>query len=111
MASVEERLKELILSRYKSVREFTTLIDMPYSTFDSILKRGVSNSNIANILKICAALNIDAEALAAGEIVDKKNVSESPSTLAAHFDGDDYTEDELKEIYSFAEFVRNKRKS
>lgn len=32
------------------------------------------------------------------------------STLAAHFDGSEYAEDELKEIRQFAEFVKNKRK-
>lgn len=31
-------------------------------------------------------------------------------TLAAHFDGEEYTEDELDEIRQFAEFVKNKRK-
>lgn len=35
---------------------------------------------------------------------------EKPTTLAAHFDGDEYTEDELNEIRQFAEFVKNKRK-
>ena len=33
-----------------------------------------------------------------------------PTTIAAHFDGDEYTEDELEEIRQFAEFVKNKRK-
>ena len=33
-----------------------------------------------------------------------------PTTLAAHFDGEEYTEDELDEIRQFAEFVKNKRK-
>lgn len=32
-------------------------------------------------------------------------------TLAAHFDGDEYTEDELDEIRQFAEFVKTKRQS
>ena len=32
------------------------------------------------------------------------------TTLAAHFDGKEYTEDELNEIRQFAEFVKNKRK-
>ena len=31
-------------------------------------------------------------------------------TVAAHFDGDEYTEEELKEIRQFAEFVKSKRK-
>ena len=34
-----------------------------------------------------------------------------PHTIAAHFDGSEYTEDELDEIRQFAEFVKNKRKS
>ena len=33
-----------------------------------------------------------------------------PTTLAAHFDGEEYTEDELKEIRQFAEFVKGKRR-
>lgn len=36
--------------------------------------------------------------------------SKPPTTIAAHFDGDEYTEDELNEIRQFAEFVKNKRK-
>ena len=39
------------------------------------------------------------------------DIVQTPSTLAAHFTGDEFTEDELKEIYGFAEFVRSKRKS
>lgn len=31
-------------------------------------------------------------------------------TLAAHFDGDEYTAEELEEIKQFAEFVKNRRK-
>lgn len=30
--------------------------------------------------------------------------------LAAHFNGDEYTPEELEEIYQFAEFVKSKRK-
>ena len=35
---------------------------------------------------------------------------EKPMTLAAHFDGEEYTEDEIEEIIQFVEFVKNKRK-
>lgn len=67
--AVETKLKELILSRYKSIREFTQTIDMSYSTMDSILRRGVGNSSVSNIIKICKALNISADELANGKIV------------------------------------------
>lgn len=68
---VEERIKELILSKYKSLRDFinNSGIDMPYTTLDGILKRGVSNASISNILKLCKALNISADELSKGNIV------------------------------------------
>lgn len=34
----------------------------------------------------------------------------TPNTIAAHFDGDEYTEEELEEIRKFAEFVKQRRK-
>jgi hypothetical protein len=67
--TTEEKLKDLILSRYKSIREFVLKIDMPYTTIDSIFRRGIGNSSVANIIKICKALSISADALAEGKIV------------------------------------------
>lgn len=66
--SVEEKLKNLILTRYKSVREFTQIIDMPYSTFNTIILRGIENANVTNVIKICKELGISADALADGHI-------------------------------------------
>ena len=70
--TTEEKLKELILKRYNSIREFTIAIDMPYTTMDSIFRRGIGNSSVSNIIKICKALNISADALADGEIAPSK---------------------------------------
>lgn len=67
--TTEEKLKDLILSRYKSIREFVIEIDMPYTTITSIFNRGIDNSSISNIIKICKALGISADALAEGKIV------------------------------------------
>lgn len=67
--TTEEKLKDLILSRYKSVREFVIKIDMPYTTIASIFNRGIDNSSVSNIIKICKALGISADALAEGKIV------------------------------------------
>lgn len=38
------------------------------------------------------------------------NASEEPTTIAAHFDGDEYTEEELEKIKEFAAFVKANRK-
>lgn len=67
--SVENDLKNLILSRYKSIREFCFAIDIPYSTIDSILKRGIENAGSGKIIKICKHLKISADELIAGKIV------------------------------------------
>lgn len=67
--TIEEKLKKHILSNYKSIREFVQMAGLPYSTVDGILKRGIANSSIGNVLKICKALDISADELANGNIV------------------------------------------
>ena len=37
--------------------------------------------------------------------IEEKNM---PLTMAAHFDGTEYTEEELEEIRQFAEFVKKR---
>ena len=67
--TTEEKLKELILMRYYSIRDFTNAIDIPYTTLDSMFRRGIENSSVTNVLKVCKALGISMDALADGEIV------------------------------------------
>ena len=50
---------------------------MPYSTFDGILKRGIDNSSVVNVIKVCQALEISADALADGQIRPACNIRES----------------------------------
>lgn len=42
-------------------------------------------------------------------LLGKTNIRKYPHTIAAHHDGDDYTEEELADIEKFKEFVRSKR--
>ncbi len=73
--TIEENLKEYILSNYKSLRNFvnTSGIDLPYSTIDGMLKRGIKNASIDNVLKICKALNISADELGNDKIIPNSN--------------------------------------
>lgn len=106
--SVETELKDLILSKYKSLREFAITINMPYSTLDSVLKRGVNKANIKNIISICKELGINTENLGEGKIVFKSDSNEI-NTIAAHKDGIDWTDEELEDIENFKKFVLSKR--
>lgn len=78
--TIEERLKNLILTKYRSVREFTQSIDMPYSTFSTIINRGIDNANVTNVIRICKALGISADALADGRIVYVSHVDPETET-------------------------------
>lgn len=79
MGTTEIKLKEYILSKYKSIREFAITASLPYSTVDNVLKRGVNNVNITTIIKICQCLDISADSLANGivEPIQTKKTSEN----------------------------------
>ena len=72
--NVEERLKELIIKQYGTMKDFTDHIGIPNSTFANILRRGVQNANVLTIIKICQALGISTDDLAAGKIVPVSKV-------------------------------------
>lgn len=110
MNELESNLKEIIIDKYGSMKKFSEAIDMPWTTLDSILKRGVANSNISNVLKITKELEIDAEQLIDGKIVSTTNTVNKPITIAAHFDGTEYTEEQLDRIKEFAKFIKQENK-
>jgi len=60
---LEEKLKSLIKEKFGSVRQFSFKIGIPYTTVDTILKRGIDNSNVGNVIKMCKALDISIDNL------------------------------------------------
>lgn len=77
MNELEKHIKEMIIDSYGSMKNFCDVIDMPWTTLDSILKRGFMNSNIGNVLKITKELKISSEALAHGQIKSAASASSS----------------------------------
>lgn len=69
MITIEEKLKNLILSQYHSIREFTLSAGIANTTFDSMMRRGIQNANVSSVIKVCNALHISADALAEGKIM------------------------------------------
>lgn len=66
--TTEEMLKRHILTKYRSIREFTTKAAIPYATFATIMKRGVGSSSLSTITKICKELEISVDELAQGRV-------------------------------------------
>lgn len=81
--TVEEQLKAEILKQYKSVRAFTTEIGIPYTTLDSVFKRGIAKAGIGTMIKVFDALNLDIESIPSGVLKTKKTPEpESPVSEA-----------------------------
>lgn len=70
--TIEERLKMLIIGKYGTVVNFSKKIGLPNSTVVGVLNRGVNNSGVNNVIKICQELELSVDALAEGKIIPKK---------------------------------------
>lgn len=77
---------------------------IPYTTIAGFYTKGTDNVKLSTLRKLSSYLGCSIDYLADDDSTD------TPTTLAAHFEGDEYTEDELNEIRQFAEFVKNRRK-
>ena len=96
-----DNLKEARLKSGLSQKDVAENIGVAKSTY-SLYESGNREPNVNTIKKISDCLNVSADTLL--------GLDEKPLTMAAHFDGEEYTESELDEIRQFAEFVKNKRK-
>jgi hypothetical protein len=54
-----EKLKQIILSKYSSIREFAKIAEIPSTTLTSALDKGIGGMAVDRIIKICEVLNID----------------------------------------------------
>ncbi len=84
-----------------SQKELAENIGVAKSTY-SLYESGNREPNVQTIKKIADLLNVSADELL--------GLEDDPHTIAAHFDGDEYTEEELDEIRNFAAFVKSRRK-
>lgn len=101
---IANKLIKLMKEQNTNANELASKSGVPPTTIYSLIKRDSSRVDIDSLIKIARVLGVTAEYFCSDEIP-------SPTTIAAHFDGDEFTEDELEEIKQFAEFVKNKRKS
>lgn len=99
--STLDRVKDLCKSRGISVSILEDKLDIPRNTIYQWRK---INPNLERIEAIADYFNVSVDYLLGR--TDNTEIQ----TIAAHHDGDDWTEEELDEIEQFKEFVRMKRK-
>ena len=97
------KIKSLREEKKLSQSDLATLVGYKDKTAIAKVEAGKVDLPQSKISAFAKALNTSISYLLSDE------VEEAPTTIAAHFNGDEYTEDELGEIKAFAEFVKSKR--
>ncbi len=92
-------MKEKQINKAELARES----GVPYTTIDGFYKKGSDNVKLSTLKKLCAYFNCSLDYLA------DDNINEA-QTIAAHFDGNEFTQEELNKIEEFANFVKSSRK-
>lgn len=97
-----EILRDLMIKNGIKVSDIVKKSGLPYSTVKAILERGAEKAGYINVCKICSALGISTDDL-------EKMVSDTsyttPTTIAAHKDGDNFTDDELEKIEEYKKLL------
>ena len=52
-------LKAVILQRYRSVRQFAGVMDIPYSTLVTALERGIEGMAYSTVIRMCEVLELN----------------------------------------------------
>lgn len=116
MANFAERFKELRQQRNLTQEEIAEEFYLNKSSI-SRYERGQQMPEIELLRKLAAYFDVSVDYLLGNsDNVNGDSISKDvyvPETIAAHFDGDNYTEDDLKDIEEFLEFVkmRNEKKN
>lgn len=100
-------LKSLRTERNMTQDQLAKILKISRSTI-GMYEKGDREPDYETLEAIADFFNVDIDYLLGRTKKTTRIVN--PHTLAAHFDGDEYTESELDEIKQFAEFVKNKRK-
>ena len=101
---IGSKLTKLMKEQNTNANELASKAGVPAQTIYSLIRRDASKVEIDALIKIARALGVTADYFCSDEVANQ------PTTIAAHFDGSEFTEEELEEIKNFAEFVKNKRK-
>jgi transcriptional regulator with XRE-family HTH domain len=91
----EKKLKQLDIAKILGVSRTT------YTQYET----GKSEPDLATVAKLADYFNVSVDYL-----LGKTDIKHPIETIAAHHDGEEWTEEELEDIEAFKEFVRMRRK-
>ena len=89
--SIEEKLRRYILLKYGNFIDFCEASGLKNSTLSTIFKRGLMTTTTDKFFAICRTLNISADELANGRIVDLNDRSKGLVDVVMDYELDDYS--------------------
>nr|DAG41576.1 MAG TPA: repressor protein [Caudoviricetes sp.]DAO63684.1 MAG TPA: repressor protein [Bacteriophage sp.] len=107
MAQFDKILKLLRSEKNMSQQELADALGISKSAIN-MYERGERQPKFEILEQIADYFNVDMDYLLGRTSKTTKIIN--PNTLAAHFDGDEYTAEELDKIREFAAFVKASRK-
>lgn len=96
---IGNKLNELLKERNMTVKELSRRINVAPTTIYSIIQRNNKKVDIDVLLDIADVLGVTAEYF-------RDSPKSESHTRAAHFDGTEYTEEQLDRIEAFAKFIK-----
>lgn len=98
-----ENLKEARLAAGMSQKDVAEKIGVAKSTY-SLYESGSREPDVSKIRKLAEILGVSGDML----LGIPKN---EPSTLAAHFEGESFSDEEIEDIEKYVLFVKSKREN
>lgn len=102
----EELIRSLIKERGLSIKSFSQIAEIPYTTLHSMLDRGIGKASFDNVIKVCKALGITVDDL---EKMSEHSQAITIETIAAHAVGD-LSEESIKKIIEYAKLIKLQEK-
>ncbi len=102
--SFTDKLDELMAEKGINKSILSKESGIPYTTIAGFYTKGTDNVKLSTLRKLSSYLGCSIDYLADDDSID------APTTRAAHFDGTEYTEEQLDRIEAFAKFIKQEDK-
>lgn len=99
---IGNKLDVLLSERDMTVTELARKANVAPTTIYSIIQRNNKKVDIDILIKISKILGVNAEYFS--------DIDEQPYAVGVHFDGTEYTAEELEKIKEYAAFLKARRK-
>lgn len=100
-----EKLDALMAKRGINKSILSKEAGIPYTTIAGFYTKGTENTKLSTLRKISSYFGCSIDYLADDDVDEA-----APTTIAAHFDGTEFSEEQLDRIKEFAKFIKQENK-